>query len=84
MNQLGNICVLLAVLLSLYVVYVGFKEAIDKKRPAEPDMHVVQRQLRGFAHLMLAPVVLLIGVLVCGALFMNPEERSEVMANFGY
>lgn len=84
MNQLGNICVLLAVLLSLYVVYVGFKEAIDKKRPDEPDMHVVQRQLRGFAHLMLAPVVLLIGVLVCGALFMNPEERREVVQNFGY
>lgn len=84
MNQLGNICVLLSVLLSLYVVYVGFKETIDKKKPGEPDMHVVQRQLRGFAHVMLAPIILLIGLLVCGALFMNPEERQETMQNFGY
>lgn len=83
MNSAANICGLVVVALSLYLVYMGFKDAIDKKKGGEQDLHVIQRQLRGFAYLALAPVALLLGLYVCGLLFLSADERASFMQQYG-
>lgn len=50
-----------AVALTIYAFYHIFMQKDDK----ENDLNVVQRQLRGFALLMVAQLVMILGMMLC-------------------
>ena len=61
----GKLCYFLAIALSGLLVVYGFYCLLQKEKPTENDVQVVQRQIRGFAYIMLAQVVLVLGVALC-------------------
>lgn len=57
-----------AAILTVYAFYYIFK----KQQMNEQGMDVIQRQLRGFALLMVANLVMIIGMMVCAGTLL-PE-----------
>ena len=66
-----SLCFLLTLAVSLGLVIFGFIQLLQKEKASENDVQVVQRQIRGFAYLALAQVILVAGVALCGSLDLN-------------
>lgn len=64
----GALCYSLATIVSIGLLVYGFMQILGKQMPAENDSQVVQRQIRGFAFLMLAQVSLLLGMSLCSGM----------------
>lgn len=62
-----NLCLIVALAVSLVCAVYGFMELLKKKESAESDLGVLQRQFRGLGYLLLAPVLLSLGVGLCAA-----------------
>lgn len=62
-----NLCLIVALAVSLVCAIYGFMDMLKKKCATESDLGVIQRQLRGLGYLILAPVLLSIGVGLCSA-----------------
>jgi len=66
-----NLCLIVALAVALVCALYGFMDMLKKKCSSESELGVIQRQLRGFAYLILAPVLLSIGVGLCQAMGMT-------------
>ena len=65
MADLSNLCYLLVLAVAIGFVIYGFFLLLEKDRPNENDVQVIQRQIRGFAFIMLAQVVVVLGLALC-------------------
>lgn len=66
-----NVCFVLAIALSVGLVVYGFMQLLQKEKASENELQVIQRQLRGFAYLMLAQLLLVLGMSLCVGLDIN-------------
>jgi len=60
---------LIAMIVALVFMIHGFKEIFKTKTKTDTDPSVIQRQLRGFGFLALAPFILIAGKMIVGTLF---------------
>lgn len=60
-----SLCYVLVLVLAAAVVIYGFIQLLQRQRPSENDVQVLQRQLRGLAYLILSMVILSIGISLC-------------------
>lgn len=60
-----SLCSLVVVGLSIIAIVCAFVYLFKVKQPAENDLNVIQRQIRGFALLILSQVIFIVGSLVC-------------------
>jgi hypothetical protein len=65
MAESNGLCYLLALAVSAAFIVYGFVLLLQKERPTENDVQVIQRQIRGFAMIMLAQVILVLGMALC-------------------
>jgi len=63
-----KLCVIVALAVSLVCAVYGFMDVLKLKCPSESDLGTIQRQLRGFGYLILAPVLLSLGLALCSAM----------------
>lgn len=71
MSNSGGLCYILVLAVCVGLVIFGFVQLLQKEKPSENDVQVVQRQLRGFAYLLLAQIILVLGIALC--LGLNKE-----------
>lgn len=65
-NSTTQLCYLIALLFAVALVVYGFMELLKEQQPSEKTQaEVISRQIRGFALIMLAQVVLVLGAAVC-------------------
>ena len=60
----GHSSLALSIIVALILLIIGFIFIFNKQSSSESDVQVVQRQLKGFALLILAPIVGLAIVMV--------------------
>jgi len=60
----GHSSLALSIIVALILLIIGFIFIFNKQSSSESDVQVVQRQLKGFALLILAPIVALAIVMV--------------------
>lgn len=65
MSDNASLCYIVVAVVSIGLVIFGFTQILGKQLPAENDTQVVQRQIRGFAWLMLSQLVLVMGSSFC-------------------
>lgn len=61
-------CYLLVLAVSAAFLVYGFILLLKKETSSENDVQTIQRQIRGFAFIMLSSVVLALGAALCMAL----------------
>jgi hypothetical protein len=55
---------------SAALTVLAFYHIFQQKKDSENDLNVIQRQIRGFALLMVANLVMILGMMLCaGSLF---------------
>jgi hypothetical protein len=63
-----GVCYFLALAVSVGFIIYGFMLLLQKEKPTENDVQVIQRQIKGFAFIMLAQVILVLGTSLCFSL----------------
>ena len=62
----GNVvCYVGVLIVSLAVAVYGFMQILRSPGPRENDIQVIQRQIQGFAFLVLAQVTMVLGMAMC-------------------
>ena len=80
MNGLSGLCYFSALIVSFALVIYGFVLLLQKEKPGENDVQVIQRQIRGFAFIMLAQVVLVLGLALCFGMSNTGVIKSFVQS----
>lgn len=70
-----SLCYILVLALCIGLVVYGFMQLLKKQMVGESDAQVQQRQLRGFAYLVLAQVVLVLGMALCVGLNLESVRK---------
>nr|QBK87394.1 MAG: uncharacterized protein LCMAC201_03040 [Marseillevirus LCMAC201] len=60
-----SICSLVIMVAAISLTVYSFYSIFQKKDNKENDLNVIQRQIRGFALLMVANLVMLLGMMIC-------------------
>lgn len=63
--RFGAVCVTVAVLVAIILLIVGFVLIFQGNPTSLDNLEVIQRQLRGFGFLILAPIIGATIVLLC-------------------
>jgi hypothetical protein len=72
-----KVCYLITIVVSIGFIIYGFMELLKDRQHNEPtEVSVISRQIRGFAFLMLAQVILVLGAMIC-------YGSSEGLLDFG-
>lgn len=79
-NDGSQICYLLILVASIGFLVWGFMDLLKKKQGNETDTQVISRQIRGFAFIMIAQVVLVVGSMVCFGLSGGMEQLSKAVS----
>jgi len=75
----GLVCYALVAVVSVALIVYGFMQVLNKQIASENDIQVIQRQIRGFAFLMLAQVVLVLGSALCAGMGFSLKELSKAV-----
>lgn len=70
-----NICYIATLALSVGLVIFGFLQLLGQQKAGENELQVIQRQLRGFAFLALAQIVLVGGMALCVGLNLDSFKK---------
>jgi hypothetical protein len=71
------VCYLVVAVVAIALLVYGFIQILGRQMASENDLQVIQRQIRGFAFVMLAPIVLGLGYTLCsGSLNLRNINRS--------
>lgn len=70
-----SLCFILVLTLCVGLVVHGFMQLLKKQGAGESDAQVTQRQLRGFAYLILAQIVLVLGMALCVGLNLDGVKK---------
>ena len=73
-NSFG-ICNLAAVTVALGLVVYGFVLLLQDKKRDETDSEVIQRQLKGFAYLVLSQIILVMGMSLCVGMNIDTVKK---------
>lgn len=65
MSTAVSICSLAVMVASAALIVYAFYYIFKQKHNSENDLNVIQRQLRGFALLIVANLVMLLGMMLC-------------------
>lgn len=79
MSSDGAICYVLVAAVSIGVLVYGFMQVLGKQMPSENDTQVIQRQIRGFAWLMLSQIVLVLGMGMCSGMGFSLRDLAKSM-----
>ncbi len=60
-----SLCSLVVMVAAAALTVYAFYHIFQKKESKENDLNVIQRQIRGFALLMVANLVMLLGMMLC-------------------
>ena len=60
-----SLCSLVVMLIAAILVIYSFMQIFQLQKAGENDLNVIQRQIRGFAILIVANLVILLGSMVC-------------------
>lgn len=70
-----SICSLLVLVASVGLTVYAFYMIFQVRNTTENDLNVVQRQLRGFALLMVANMVLVLGMMLCAGTLLPALKK---------
>lgn len=80
-NDATQLCYLVILALSIGFIVWGFMDLLKKKQPEEKDTtDVISRQIRGFALIMIAQVVLLFGGALCFGMAGGLDGLGKMVA----
>ena len=65
MSTTISLCSLVVMIASAALTVYAFYYIFQQKLPTENDLNVIQRQMRGFALLMVANLVMILGMMLC-------------------
>lgn len=65
-----SLCSLAVMVAAVGLFVYGYYHIFQQKRAGENDLEVIQKQIRGFALLMIANLVMIIGSMVCAGTFL--------------
>ena len=65
MPDSGQLCYVVSLLVSVVFLIYGFILLLKKQQQNEDGTSVIQRQIRGFAFLLLSPIILSLGLSLC-------------------
>jgi hypothetical protein len=71
MQTSQQLCFIATLAVALGLVIYGLMQIFKKEQASENDVQVVQRQIRGFAYLILAQVVMAAGMSLCSGIDLN-------------
>lgn len=77
MSDGATLCYGLVLVISIALVIFGFAQILGRQVAPESDAQVIQRQLRGFAWLMLSQIVLFLGAALCTGLNFDLRALSR-------
>ena len=60
-----GLCYGATLIVCLGLIIYGFMMILQRSHQGENDVQVLQRQVRGFAYLLLSQIVLVLGVMLC-------------------
>lgn len=60
-----SLCSLVIMVASAALTVLAFYHIFQQKKTSEGDLNVIQRQLRGFALLMVSNLVMILGMMLC-------------------
>jgi len=70
MSMAISLCSLVVMVSAAALTVLAFYHIFQQKKDNENDLNVIQRQIRGFALLMIANLVMILGMMLCaGSLF---------------
>jgi len=72
---MDGLCYVATLAVCLGLVIYGFMMILQRAQPNENDTQVIQRQIRGFAYLLLSQIVLILGVMICGGFNTSSIRR---------
>ena len=65
-NNGSALCYLIVIIVAIGFLVWGFMDILRRKQASEATMNaVISRQIRGFAFIMLAQVILVLGTVIC-------------------
>jgi len=79
-NNGTQLCYLLMVIVSIGFLVWGFMDLLKKQQSGENDVQVIQRQIRGFAFIMIAQVVLVVGSMICFGMSGGLDQLSRAVS----
>lgn len=75
-----QLCYLLVLIISIGFLVWGFMDLLRRQQPTEKaQTDVISRQIRGFAFIMLAQVVLLLGSMICFGLTGGMDQLTSAI-----
>lgn len=69
-----GLCYVATLIISVALVIYGFMLILQRQQN-ENDIQVIQRQLRGFAYLILSQVILILGIAVCSGFSVGSVRK---------
>ena len=73
-----RICSLIVIFASLVLMGYAFYTILKRKQTKETDIGVIQRQLRGFALLVIANFIAILGLTLCTTNFISGVMKMFV------
>lgn len=73
--MLTSLCSVLVMAISLILTIMAFYHIFQGQKPGESELNVIQRQLRGFALLIVANLVMMLGMVVCAGSFIPDIKK---------
>lgn len=79
MSTAVSLCSLVVMVSSVALVVYAFYHIFQQKKNNENDLNVIQRQIRGFALLIVAQIVMMVGMMLCaGSLLPYVREMIQM------
>ena len=78
-NNGTQLCYLLVIVVSIGFLVWGFMDLLKRQQSGENDVQVIQRQIRGFAFIMIAQVILVVGGMVCFGMSGGLEQLGKAV-----
>ena len=75
--NISSVCYLVAGIAAVALIVFGFWQIFKRQEAGETEIGVIQRQIRGFAWLILAQFVFSMGAALCPLLSMSNGRRGN-------
>jgi TRAP-type C4-dicarboxylate transport system permease small subunit len=76
-----QLCYLLVIIIAIGFIVWGFMDILKRKQSNESSEDQISRQIRGFAFIMLAQVVLVLGSAICFGMQGGITELGKKVRN---
>lgn len=80
MSDNASLCYIVVAVATIGLVIFGFNKILTPQQHSENDTQVIQRQIRGFAWLMLSQIVLVLGSSMCMGMGFTLRDVSRSLS----